>query len=97
MILRFHPAARAEHLDHLRRYHQLQRGLGEQYLADIEAALGRVVEAPNRYRLERPPDIRVITLQRFPFFVIYREMGGEVQVLAVSHFRQRPRYWTTRV
>ena len=29
--------------------------------------------------------------------VIYREHSGEVQVLAVAHYRRRPGYWLGRV
>jgi hypothetical protein len=33
----------------------------------------------------------------FHFDLIYREVDGLVQVLAVAHHRRRPGYWTGRL
>jgi hypothetical protein len=51
---------------------------------------------PRRYRIERAPDLRTIVLRRFPFSLIYRFVRGDIQILAVAHFRRRPRYWSER-
>lgn len=96
MRLRFHAAAEAEHLDQVAYYEALQPGLGARYLADFEDALVRIAEASGRYRVERPPDLRIISLRRFPFSLIDRCTDEGVQILAVAHFRRRPRYWTGR-
>ena len=39
---------------------------------------------------------RRILLRRFPFFVVYRQRGENVQILAGAHARRRPGYWRTR-
>ncbi len=96
MRVRFHAAAEAEHLDQVAYYETLQPGLGARYLADFEDTLVRLAEAPERYRIERPPDLRIIDLHRFPFSLIYRCARGDIVILAVAHFRRRPRYWTGR-
>ena len=97
MNYEFHPAAEAEHLESVAYYESRQPGLGTSYLAEFESAVENVCQAPHRYPVERRPDIRRITLQRFPYTILYREVGGVVQVLAVAHHRRRPEYWMGRL
>ena len=54
-MVRFHPAAEAEHLDTIAFYESRQPGLGGSYLHEFEAALSRISESPTRYRIERKP------------------------------------------
>jgi toxin ParE1/3/4 len=44
--------------------------------------------------LETGPDDTVFT--RFPFTLVYRLRGDEVEILAVAHARRRPGYWRSR-
>jgi toxin ParE1/3/4 len=97
VIVRFHSAAEAEHLETVAFYESRQRGLGADYLAEFEAALSRIAESPGRYRLERKPNIRRLSLVQFPLKIIYRETASSVQILAVSHKRRRPGYWVGRL
>ena len=97
MSYQFHPEAEAEHLETVAYYEGRQAGLGASYLAEFESVLQRVCEAPNHYPIERKPDIRRITLRRFPFTVLFRESEGIVQVLAVAHHRRRPSYFLNRL
>lgn len=97
MSYQFHPEAEAEHLETVSYYEDRQPGLGASYLAEFEFALEQVCEAPNRYPIERKPDIRRIRLRRFPFTILFRESEGTVQVLAVAHHRRRPLYWLSRL
>jgi toxin ParE1/3/4 len=92
-----HVAAEAEHLKHIGYYGMIRPALAVQYLADFESMLDRVCKAPHRYRVERAPDIRLISLLKFPYWVIYRVVDSSVQVLAVPHFRQRPGQWAERL
>lgn len=57
----------------------------------------RVVAAPLRYRVVRKPNFRRASLTRFPYKVIYLDLDGRVEILAVSHNRRRPGYWTGRI
>jgi toxin ParE1/3/4 len=52
-----------------------------------------VVQTPHQYRIDRKPNIRRVFLRWFPFKVIFRDVEGVVQILAVSHKRRRPDYW----
>ena len=53
----FHPAAESEHLESVA-YLELKRaGLGALYLAEFEQVMAMICEAPQRYRIERQPDV----------------------------------------
>lgn len=93
----FHPDAETEHLAEVAFYESRRRGLGARYLASFGAAMERVCSDPNQFRIECEPDLRRVPLRGFPFAIIYRDVGVQIQVLAVAHHRRRPGYWATRI
>jgi len=97
VIYVFHPAARVEHLEHIRYYEQIRSGLGAQYLGDFESTMGRLCLAPHRIRVAREPNIRILSFAKFPYSVIFRDASAAVEVLSVPHDRQRPGYWMGRL
>jgi toxin ParE1/3/4 len=86
----FHPDAELEHLAQVSLYEGRRRGLGAQYLASFGTVMKRICGTPTRFRVEYEPNLRRAFLPGFPFAIIYREIGGEVQGLAVAHQRRRP-------
>ena len=96
MNYELHPAAEAELIDSVAYYEEKRAGLGVSFMTAFESALAKVCSAPHRFPIERKPDIQRIRLKRFPFTILYREVGGIVQVLAVAHKRRRPDYWQRR-
>ncbi len=97
MSYSFHPAAETEHLETIAYYELKRPGLGATYLSEFEQVMRIVCETPHRYPVEKKPDIRRIRMKKFPFTVLYRELSGSVQVLAVAHHRRRPLYWLGRL
>ena len=93
----FNAAARVEHLEHVAYYESRQPGLGARYLAAFDAAMLKVCEAPDRHKVEFPPDIRRYRLPGFPYNVVYRLSGQDVEVLVVAPHRRRPGYWLGRL
>ncbi|HMY98272.1 MAG TPA: type II toxin-antitoxin system RelE/ParE family toxin [Burkholderiaceae bacterium] len=93
----FHEAARIEHLEHVAYYEAQRRGLGARYLAAFDAAMAMVCENPGRYRVELPPGIRRCRVPGFPYNVLYRVSGADVEVLVVAPHRRRPGYWIDRL
>lgn len=93
----FHPAAEAEHLESVAYFESKRPGLGASYLAEFEKTMGRACKSPQRYPIEKNPDVRRIRMDRFPYSVLYREVLGTVQVLAVAHRRRRAQYWLGRL
>lgn len=70
----FHPAAEAEYLEAIAYYESKRAGLGANFLAEFETAIGAVCAAPRRNPVEKPPDIRRKRLKRFPYTLLYREI-----------------------
>ena len=97
MNYEFHPAAEAEHLEIVAYYESRQAGLGATYLADFETAITGICRYPKRFRVERKPDIRRGKMVKFPFTILFREISGTIQILAVAHLRRRPSYWLGRL
>lgn len=97
MNLAFHPDAEAEYLEAIAYYETRRPGLGTAFIAEVEHFISRVCDAPDRYPVQRPPDVRVIQLQRFPFRMLFRERHGTVEILAVAHDHRRPAYWLSRL
>ncbi|WP_419635032.1 type II toxin-antitoxin system RelE/ParE family toxin [Thiolapillus sp.] len=93
----FHPAAEAEHLESVAYFESKRPGLGASYLTEFEKTMGLVCESPQRYAVEMIPDVRRIRMSRFPYTILYRDVSGIVQVLAVAHHRRRPQYWLGRL
>jgi plasmid stabilization system protein ParE len=92
-----HPEAALEHEQQVAFYEERQYGLGVRYHLAFRSAVAKACSTPRRFKIVRPPDIRKINFQRFPFNLIYRELGGAVQVLAVTHHRRSPEYWVGRL
>ena len=46
-----------------------------------------------------PPDLdtRRAMLPRFPYGVVFLELGTEIRILAVAHAKRQPGYWLNRV
>ena len=93
----FNEVARVEHLEHVAYYESCQTGLGARYLMAFDAAMDAVCEAPDRYRIEFPPAIRKYRLRGFPYNLLYRMNGADIEVLAVAAHRRRPGYWSGRL
>ncbi len=85
----FHPEAEKEHLETIAYYETQLPGLGASYLSEFESAMEQVCESPTRYRIEMKPDIRRITLKRFPFTVLYRKSKQLCSTLFVKHIRPK--------
>lgn len=82
-------------------YDEQRRGLGDEFLDELQEAFVRVQSTPESFApLEcylGHHAIRRCLLKRFPYVVIFRCRPQEVLVIAVSHVRRRPLYWLDRI
>jgi len=76
---------------------QKKPGLGATYLAEFENILAGICDAPQRYPIEIKPDIQRRRMKKFPFTILFRTNSDSIQILAVAHHRQRPKYWLVRL
>ena len=81
-------------------YEEQQAGLGEEFIDAIATALERVTAQPH---VAVPvPGARSQTrsrrymLSRFPYALVILELEHEYQIIAVSHLKRRPNYWSRR-
>ena len=96
MTVGFPPLARTELTEAAQFYESRAPGLGARFLDAAERAV---------HLLERHPDlgpplsaaIRSIAVPRFPYAVVYRVDADRLFVVAVAHFRRRPKYWAGRI
>jgi plasmid stabilization system protein ParE len=99
--LELHPEARAELRSPALWYDERRSGLGDEFIAEVSAALDRIRGAPESCpawpgtRTEGPL-IRKATIQRFPYVIAFEKHERHVLVLAVAHAKRRPLYWLTR-
>ena len=93
----FNPSARVEHLEHVAYYESQRLGLGARYIAAFDVAMSKICKAPQHYKIEFPPDIRKRRIEGFPYTILFRLIGGDVEVLAIAPHRRRPDYWFNRL
>jgi hypothetical protein len=36
-------------------------------------------------------------LNRYPYFVVFRELPRKIQIIAVAHAKRRPGFWASRL
>jgi plasmid stabilization system protein ParE len=92
----FHPLGELELAEAVEFYDQAKRGLGDEFLQEVEAAVAFLGQYPESApRVGR--HVRRFLLPRFPYSLIYRDLGAEeIRILAVAHQKRRPRYWSGR-
>jgi plasmid stabilization system protein ParE len=100
--LELHPEARAELRSAALWYDEQRTGLGDEFIAEVSAALDRIGDAPESHSAwpgtrAAGPLIRKGTIQRFPYVIAFEKREHHVLVLAVAHAKRRPLYWLTRV
>jgi len=90
----FRPQAEAEALEARRWYDGRRAGLGDEFGADVDAAVARIVEHPLAFPRVRGETRRAV-LTRFPYALYFRITDDSIVVLAV-HGRQDPSRWHRR-
>lgn len=78
-------------------YYELQtKGLGFDFLDEVEYTTKRIQELPASGKCLRDNTRRRL-LRRFPFGIIYRLEKEKIVVVAVMHLRRKPNYWAKRL
>ena len=88
--------AEEEMLEASEYYERQARGLGRDFLAEVQRTVDVIIENPRVGRVVRRP-IRRRLMRRFPFGILYRVDPHEIVIIAVMHLRRRPGYWAARV
>ena len=97
--VRFHRAASAEAEAAVRWYNERVPGLGDDFRAELIAAVEWIVEGPKVWPISvDDPRARRYLLSRFPYSIVYvAAVDGGITVAAVAHTKRKPGYWLRRV
>jgi hypothetical protein len=81
-------------------YEERVAGLGDRFLAEVEAALARIDEMPllGPPWLHRriPEGVRRMFVRLFPYPAVYL-VEPRIVVVAIAHTHRRPGYWVPRL
>jgi plasmid stabilization system protein ParE len=89
-------AAAAADFEEAYLWYQRQRaGLGEEFLAAVDAILCNIVTHPTTYPVIHREARRAL-LRRFPYAIFYRVYGETIIVIACMHGRRDPIHWKGR-
>lgn len=91
----FHPDVAIELKASYVWYQNQAMGLGDDLVAELEAAYRAILELPDTW----PPfkhGCRRFLLSKFPYSVIYRNSSNGIFVVAIMHNTRRPNYWKNR-
>jgi plasmid stabilization system protein ParE len=93
------PFAKAEIEYYLVRYESESARLRDRLWDDIEAVINLISEYPLVGEVVRRTGGRArrFPLDHFPFFLIYREQGDDLQIVALAHKSRKPNYWRPRL
>lgn len=94
-IVEFHPDAIEEARAARKWYEKRSVYAAAAFIAEMDAAVDKIADAPERWP-EYRHGTRRCPFRRFPYFIVYRQTGNIVQIVAVVHSRRRPGYWKIR-
>ena len=96
MRYEFHPAALEEYLEATLWYAEREPQVARKFVASIEEAITRIVEAPQRWRVV-DEDVRRCLTRVFPFGILYTIEDDFLLIVAIMHFSRAPGYWKARI
>ena len=78
-------------------YESRDRGLGLEFLSEVEDTLFRIGEHPDAWG-KISTDIRKCPTRRFPYFLVYTIVeAGEILIISVFHQRRKPSSWRSNL
>ena len=98
MISHFIAAAETELYEAAEWYERQSRGLGVEFLAEVDRARELLESLPMAWpKISR--NIRRCRLSRFPYGLLFHYQTGasEILIIAVMHLHRDPDYWQDRV
>ncbi|HEX7729833.1 MAG TPA: type II toxin-antitoxin system RelE/ParE family toxin [Terracidiphilus sp.] len=95
-LLRVHPEAEAEAAGASDWYAVRSIPAAHRFDSQLKSLLQSLPPFPDT-SLPYAYGTRRILFRRFPYFLVYRELLHEIQVIAVAHARRRPGYWSARI
>ena len=76
-------------------YRKRSRTAADFFFLEVCRAMEQIAEHPSSWPRHEWGTRRFL-LHRFPFSLVYRQIGAKVEILAVAHAKRRPSYWKDR-
>ncbi len=95
MRYEFHSEALAEYSEAALFYSERQLGLEVRFVAAVEEAIDRILDAPDQWPLLQENVHRCLT-HVFPYGILYSIEQDYILILAVMHCSREPGYWHHR-
>ena len=92
----FVPEARREIDDAFEWYLERSLQAAEAFVDETSSAIAMIASAPAIWPNFEAGTRRYV-LRKFPYNIVYREIQGGIEVIAVAHHKRRPRYWRGRL
>jgi len=92
----FHPEAQDEFVDAELYYSLVSSGLDLEFRREILAAIEKVCDLPTAFP-KYLSQTRKCLVDRFPYLIVYKEIGERIFVFAIAHTSRLPGYWRHRL
>ncbi|MDD2879113.1 MAG: type II toxin-antitoxin system RelE/ParE family toxin [Rhodoferax sp.] len=89
------PDAQAELDDAFQWYETQSGGLGDRFLGEVVHAFELIRQFPSAWH-PLSANTRRCRLKRFPYGVIYAQVGDDIVVVGIAHLHREPNYWSER-
>ncbi len=93
--VRFHPEAAEEVEAATDWYRERSAEAAAGFVAELNHAIERVAELPETWPNYKANTRRFI-FRVYPFSLVYRIEGNDVEIVAVAHAKRKPGYWASR-
>jgi toxin ParE1/3/4 len=96
MRYEFHPEALEEYREAANWYRNREPSLALRFVSEVEEAIGRIADGPERRRIIEE-DVRRCLTHVFPYAILYTIESEFVLIVAVAHCAREPGYWKERL
>ena len=94
-VVRIRALARAEIAEALEWYLARSNDAAAAFLAEVDAAMTQIAEAPEQFSVVHGR-LRRVLVQHFPYAVYYKRYPRTISIVGVIHGRRHPSTWLRR-
>ena len=90
--------AQLEIIEAFEYYEYSSKGLGFQFLNEIDYSINMIRDFPDLWtKLTPKSKIRKCVIKKFPYCIYYLSDIHVVTIIAIAHFHRKPMYWKERI
>ena len=91
-----HPKAKVEISGAFDWYWERSESAALSFDVELREAFGALRQSP-RACAPYLRGTRRAMVNRFPYFVVFRELARKIQIVAIAHAKRKPAYWANRL